>query len=220
MAKIPFDKKYWPEIESGRYKVVTEHGEPVEIVKWDCKGKYPILAVINDGDTDDSCFFGPDGTSPSSKEKLFILTDEPELTEFEKGVEETLLAWCSPRENSWIERDYLREKSAKLLYIAREQIMQEYVKAGVKFVNEIYLDQIKKEEYQKGYSKGQEDAEKLYNEATSFHYTPTPVQPTAVFYPPCFWGAPCTNPQHDCINCPRQGATDGPCTTGTNIKQQ
>ena len=210
MAKKPFDQFFKPEIESGKYKVVTEHGEPVEIVKWNCKGQYPILAVIDDGDTHDAAFFRGNGEGMGTEDKLFLITDEPEeLTEFEKAVEE-LYESCGVKELRF------RDKAKELLFVAREQIIQEYVEAGIKFVNEIYLDQIKKAEYQKGYSKGQEDAEKQYNEATAFHFAP-PVQPNAVFYPPCFWGAPCTNPQHDCINCPRQGAT-GPYSTDTNIK--
>ena len=58
--KIPFDIKYRPQIESGKYAVFTDCGEPVEIVKWDCKGNCPILAVIDDGDTHDCCFFKSD----------------------------------------------------------------------------------------------------------------------------------------------------------------
>lgn len=46
--KIPFDIKYRPEIESGRYKVVTGTGLPVEIVHWDLSlRRKPILAVIS-----------------------------------------------------------------------------------------------------------------------------------------------------------------------------
>ena len=35
--KETFDIKYRPEIESGKYRVVTRRGEPVEILKWDAK---------------------------------------------------------------------------------------------------------------------------------------------------------------------------------------
>ena len=54
----------------------------------------------------------------------------------------------------------------------------------------------------KGYNKGYKDAEKLYKESTSIVYHP-PIMPT----PPSGWGCDgthCTNPQMDCINCPRR----------------
>jgi hypothetical protein len=80
--KIPFDIKYRPQIESGEYNVETECGEPIEIVKWDCKGKYPILAVIDDGVTHDSCFYDESGTSYSGTDKIYVVIEEPEMAEF------------------------------------------------------------------------------------------------------------------------------------------
>lgn len=50
----------------------------------------------------------------------------------------------------------------------------------------------------KGYNKGYKDAEKQYNESVAYHF---PIMPT----PPSGWGCDgthCTNPHHDCINCP------------------
>ena len=44
--KIKFDMKYRREIESGKYKVVTDSGKPVTIERWDMKGNYPILASM------------------------------------------------------------------------------------------------------------------------------------------------------------------------------
>ena len=35
MAKISFDIKYRPQIESGEYKVETRDGKPVRIICWD-----------------------------------------------------------------------------------------------------------------------------------------------------------------------------------------
>jgi hypothetical protein len=75
--RIPFDIKCRPQIESGEYKVVTGNGEPVEIVKWDCRGKAPILAVIFDGDTDDSCLFTEQGCTISEKKWLYMDVGEP-----------------------------------------------------------------------------------------------------------------------------------------------
>lgn len=78
MKKIPFDIKYRPEIESGKYKVETATGEPCEIVKWNCRGDYPILAVIDDGHTDDASFYDENGEGISGPlNSLYIVTDEP-----------------------------------------------------------------------------------------------------------------------------------------------
>lgn len=233
MAKIPFDIKLWPEIESGRYKVVTEHGEPVEIVKWDCKGKYPILAVINDGDTDDSCFYGPDGVSPSSKEKLFILTDEPEeLTEFEKRLAEILdYAMANPVDTSPQIAEQAKKLSPELLGIAYYQFEEKREKDGIVTISKNILQKMLDDKYKEGYeccqehdkeriskahlegfAKGQEHADKRNREANSFHF---PMYGS--FVPPCYIGGPCTNPHHDCIKCPHPG-TSGIAKTDTNIK--
>ena len=37
MAKIPFNVKFKPQIESGEYKVETRDGRPVRIICWDKK---------------------------------------------------------------------------------------------------------------------------------------------------------------------------------------
>ena len=73
-----FNMSYKQDIIDGKVKVVTDCGEMVEIVKWDCKGSHPILAVINDGDTSDTCFYDEEGLSPSKKDRIYVLTDEPE----------------------------------------------------------------------------------------------------------------------------------------------
>lgn len=43
---------------------------------------------------------------------------------------------------------------------------------------------------------------------------------TPPYEPSCFHGGPCTNPQMDCINCPRKGYNGGIyVTTSTNGKE-
>ena len=68
---IDFWKKYKQVLD-----VITEYAEPVEIVKTDCRGKYPILAVIFDGDTDDSCFYTEEGVSMSGSKILLTINPE------------------------------------------------------------------------------------------------------------------------------------------------
>ena len=60
-----------------------------------------------------------------------------------------------------------------------------------------------------GYIKGKEDTEKRYNGIVEYHL---PIMPT----PPSGWGCDgthCTNPHHDCINCPAQYSSGGTITT-------
>lgn len=45
MQKIPFDIKYRPEIESGKYKVKTNAGRPVRIICWDAKNEDPLVQL-------------------------------------------------------------------------------------------------------------------------------------------------------------------------------
>lgn len=88
MDKIKFDIKYRKDIEEGKYKVYTSFGEPVQIVKWDCRGKWPILAVMFDGDTDDACFYDINGESIAfpSISYLYLV---PVLPTWEPDVPET-----------------------------------------------------------------------------------------------------------------------------------
>lgn len=228
MRKIAFDIKYRPEIEAGKYKVVTGHGEPVEIVKWDCRGKYPILAVIDDGDTDDCTFFHEDGVGCTEEELLVIITDEPdELTEYENRVIEILdYAMANPETEMSKIVEQGKAVSKELFELAKKELLSYHDESNPKIEAiadlesavscggnlPIWLADAFHKKYFEGYVKGQEDAEKRHREATSFHYGPFPSWP-----PPCFVGGPCTNPHHDCINCHRPG-TSGIAKTDTNIK--
>lgn len=120
-----FNIKYRPQIESGEYKVVTDCGEPVEIVKWNCKGECPILAVIDDGDVEDTCFFNEAGISPHGTDSLYVITEEVELTEFEKELGKAIYTVFVPEELSKTEISSLKDNAKKLLDITRKQISEE-----------------------------------------------------------------------------------------------
>jgi len=77
MIKTNFNLETWLS-NRDLVNVVTEYAEPVEIVKWNCKGKYPVLAVIYDGDTDDACFYTEDGVSISGS-KLILIANEKKI---------------------------------------------------------------------------------------------------------------------------------------------
>ena len=82
MAKIPFDIKYRPQIESGEYKLITRQGGYAEILKWDLLGDRHILAVV-ETEYDESPFkYWPDGHIVSGINEnydLFIITPDPEM---------------------------------------------------------------------------------------------------------------------------------------------
>ena len=136
MTKIPFDIKYRPQIESGEYKVETRDGRSVEIVKWDFRnlhGKTPILAIIH-GDYDYNRAYSEDGYSIFESDKLFIVTPEEELTEFEKAIKDMIKPYAA-----WPD-DIFKEESAKLLFLAREQ----FIKDGYVIEKKAFHDAIKK----------------------------------------------------------------------------
>jgi hypothetical protein len=65
------------------------------------------------------------------------------------------------------------------------------------------------EDYIRGYTNGYKDAQEEYNKSVAYHF---PIMPT----PPSGWGCDgthCTNPHHDCINCPAQYSSGGTITT-------
>lgn len=90
--KIPFSIEYRPQIESGEYKVETKAGCPVRIVCWDMACELPILGLVllNDEKAEEMAVgFTNEGTNLFGEplyDKLFIVTPEPEMSEFEHSV--------------------------------------------------------------------------------------------------------------------------------------
>ena len=199
MNREPFSLEEWKKDPSR--KVVTESLEPVKIVFTDGMGNWPVLAVIYDGDTTDSAWYTRDGLDIRGDKGLFIITDEPEeLTEFEKEVQVASFLEIHPSDT-----DAIKAQAEHLLELAQKELE-----------NSDWIKDIREWCHNKGhlegYAKGQEDAEKRHKETTSFHF---PMYGS--FVPPCYLGGPCTNPHHDCINCPHTG-TSGIAKTDTNIK--
>ncbi|MBO4924461.1 MAG: hypothetical protein J5382_10125 [Bacteroidales bacterium] len=212
--KIPFDIKFRPQIESGEYKVVTGDDRPVRIISWDKKtygGRTDIVALVptSQGDTETVQLYSPDGTLISSsrneKFKLFIITPEPELSEFEQEVRvcvtKNLTTHIKDRNGMeisstvFIDDETAKKMAAELLELAKKELCKGCA-ANLK-----------------GYIKGRKDALKEMEGNRVYKYEgPT----TPAFWPPCHYGGECTNPFHDCINCHRQ-STDGiSTTTGTS----
>ena len=129
--RIPFEIKYRPQIESGEYKVETRDGRPVRIICWDCINKhYPIIALALYGGEEISYDYTNNGHYYPDDEKseydLFIVTPEPELSEFEKAVgdivKEAVEKEVGDNAAIWA---IGRGHTEKLLALAREELMEE-----------------------------------------------------------------------------------------------
>lgn len=131
--KIPFDIKYRPQIESGEYKVETVDGRTVRIICWDRIATEPydncnIVALVTGpkSKTESTYYYYQDGhlwnktnDEGDSLLDLYIVTPEPELTEFEKAVKNMMSPYVKMPD------EIHKEKAAKLLELARIQFLEE-----------------------------------------------------------------------------------------------
>ena len=131
--KIPFDIKFRPQIESGEYKVETRDGRPVRIICWD--RKYygcPICGLAYEKATDCEKYVNAyeNGvsarvTGTSENDDLFLITPDPELTEFEKKLSDVVgyAISSSVAEPKKPTSEFVKEYAAELLAIAKKEIM-------------------------------------------------------------------------------------------------
>ena len=194
--KIPFDIKFRPQIESGEYKVVTRDNTPVRIICWDANCPQQIVGLVHDNDTmcdtvelfcDNGRYWRLEGRH--SDFDLFVLTLEPELTEFEKGIKRGFL--CAGLED--VPTGIIKDTARELLAIAKKELCN-----GCAYNLE-------------GYIKGRQDALKEMEENIVYKHE----GPATPIYYPCPYGTACTNPFHDCINCHMRN-TGVSTTTGTS----
>lgn len=128
MKKIPFDIKYRPEIESGKYKVVTAEGRPVRIICWDKReygGNKTLIALIP-ANTGTECIYQyfiegiPTFNASPDKWALQIETEEPEWTEFEKEFDNALRSYrCEDFKGDYFQ--WVRMRAKKLMEIVKAQ---------------------------------------------------------------------------------------------------
>jgi len=119
MAKIPFNIKYRPQIESGEYKVVTVNdNHPVKILTFDRDHTLPIIALINRG-YDEIYEYDINGCSRFAGDTLYLLTEEdvPHLTK----LEELIAAWI------WGDKAELDDKQRESIK-SYAQIVKDYVR--------------------------------------------------------------------------------------------
>jgi len=209
MKKIPFDIKFRPEIESGKYSVQTRDGRKARIICWDRKDntRQIVVLVENYKEQEIMHLFNLEGRileHYTSDSDLVILTDEPELSEFEELLRQAVVETLSGETPdgsggtiSWavaLSDDDVKKLAPRLLDLARKELHDELYCKG----------------YQEGFAAGEKEAFDKYK------YIPVSV-PT--YFAPCYYGGPCTNPQHDCINCPRQSGDGINTATGTSTSK-
>lgn len=92
MSRLKFDIKFKPQIESGEYKVETRDGKPARILCWDkvdeC-GQYIVALVQYTPEHENMISVCEDGIYKGTYGHgydLFIITQEPELSEFEERI--------------------------------------------------------------------------------------------------------------------------------------
>lgn len=125
-----------------------------------------------------------------------------DMTEFEQEVSD-IVEYCKEHGEN-VAFDYAKRHAKTLLALAKKELLKEW--------NENMKDEYargKRDGLTIGYNNGYKDAEKRYNESVTY---PLPIMPT----PPSGWGCDgthCTNPHHDCINCPFQYSSGETITT-------
>ena len=225
--KIPFNIKFRPQIESGEFKVETRDGKPARIICWDRFAIEPydkcnIIVLVTFGNNSESAYYyyqdghlwDKSNDEGDSNLDLFIITPEPELTEFEQELvnffneRNAILPDKDGVYNKHDCNELLHKSANKLLELAKKEIckgcsanLEGYIK-GITAANK---------DYQQGYMDGYKKAEEDYKQSVAYHYTS--------YQSPCFNGGVCTNPHHDCINCPRQSSGTTINTSGT-IKEE
>lgn len=129
--KIPFDIKYKPQLQAQKYEAVTEGNLPVEILKWDAGGSFPIVAIIKLGDGSvEPRLFDENGRRSGNLSddflSLYLLVDrDPEFTELEEKLIEfrnkTPLISVDFRENKG--KAIIKQYAKEILSLASKEIM-------------------------------------------------------------------------------------------------
>ena len=125
MARIPFDLKWKPQIESGEYRVETRDGKPVRIICWDMICTYPIVALCNINGEEWVFTYDTNGhfMEKSDEDELFLVTTEEKLTEFEQEVSD-IVEYCKLNGEN-VASSYAKRHAKSLLSYAREQFIKD-----------------------------------------------------------------------------------------------
>lgn len=124
MAKIPFNIKYRPQIESGEYKVIDQFGYVLtlrDIINdvWYFSFRYP--------NTD----YETERIYDHPENHLFLVTPDEEMTEFEKAC---MKLYNEGRDDGLsgdkLSNESLKESASELLALAKKEIGTTFDKAG------------------------------------------------------------------------------------------
>lgn len=211
--KREFDIKFRPKIESGEYKVQTRDGRKARIICWDRKANdHQIVVLVTVSKEEEiMCLFNLDGKileHYASDSDLFIITPEPELTEFEKGIKRSFL--CAGLED--VPMGIIKDTANELLAITKKELESEEGKALL-YVN----DKAYKIGFRDGKAEGYEKAMKEFKKLPALTWPPKSI-PTHILSCPYNTGG-CHNPMHDCINCPSYPIAGISTTTGTSTSK-
>ena len=202
--KIPFDIKFRPQIESGEYKVETKIGNPIRVLAWDLPYNFPLATAefTKDNRVIVESYSVEGWVGYGEKENnLIIVTPEPELTEFEKGIKRGFL--CAGLED--VPTGIIKDTAKELFELAKKEL--DYEKRTA-------LSCSYKIGFRDGKAKGYEEAMKEFKELPALTWQPKSI-PTHIPSCPYNTGG-CTNPMHDCINCPSYSIAGISTTTGTS----
>ena len=128
--KKQFNLQDW--LKDKSQNIETRDGRPARIICTDAKADDGacIIALIPGYGGEEAYQFFPDGRAFSSKSSdedcadLFLVTPEPELTEFENAFGRALMEVPEPDdEEEWY--PFLKEKAAELLEIGRKEIIKQ-----------------------------------------------------------------------------------------------
>lgn len=161
MAKIQFDVKYRDKIESGEYKVETRDGKKVRALCYDANNTMPVFALVTfDNGTEGPLGYYSNGTMISDGEcplDLFIVTPEPELSEFEKAC---MKLYNEGRDDGLsgdkLSNESVKEWASELLALAKNQLQKEGL------VTMEHLNTACEAEYQSGLADGKAAALQAY----------------------------------------------------------
>lgn len=134
--KKPFNINYRQKIESGEYKVVTRDGRAVRIVCWDMKAPVSLIGCVErkeEGD-EELLLWYKDGANKrdanyravETKNDLFVITDEPELTKVEEEIVMAIVDYTANKEGCFTEIDCARKHCTRIMDAARAEIAKDY----------------------------------------------------------------------------------------------
>ena len=132
MARIQFDIKYRPQIESGEYIVKTRSGNPARIICWDRDSCTPICALITrDSGPEDYIWTNKEGRNMKieTDDDLFIITPDPDLSEFEKAcVQLYEEGRADGMSGEKLDNAAIKESIAEILRLARKELKENIIR--------------------------------------------------------------------------------------------